>query len=102
MTSDTKSSTHWFSFLYRTRVKVAKDDTPILNLSLIFSALAILSAPWLAVAGLIVALALGYRFSLERNAKDFSGDFEQVVHSAAANVRAAVDSIAGNGEEERA
>ena len=37
-----------FSVLYRTRVKVQKDDTPILNLSLIFSVVAVCSC---AVAG---------------------------------------------------
>ena len=47
-----------FSVLYRTRVKVQKDDTPILNLSLIFSIIAVCSAPWLAVIGLVVALVL--------------------------------------------
>ena len=57
-----------FSVLYRTRVKVQKDDTPILNLSLIFSIIAVCSAPWLAVIGLVVALVLGYRFSIERKA----------------------------------
>ena len=46
----------WFSALYRTRVKVHKDDTVIINLSLIFSLLAVGSAPWVAVAGLIAAL----------------------------------------------
>ena len=59
-----------FSVLYRTRVKVQKDDTPILNLSLIFSIIAVCSAPWLAVIGLVVALVLGYRFSIERNAAE--------------------------------
>ena len=49
-----------FSVLYRTRVKVQKGDTPILNLSLIFSIIAVCSAPWLAVIGLVVALVLGY------------------------------------------
>ena len=65
-----------FSVLYRTRVKVQKDDTPILNLSLIFSIIAVCSAPWLAVIGLVVALVLGYRFSIERNAAEFSGSFQ--------------------------
>ena len=77
-----------FSVLYRTRVKVQKDDTPILNLSLIFSIIAVCSAPWLAVIGLVVALVLGYRFSIERNAAEFSGSFQDVVNSAAATSRA--------------
>ena len=82
---------HWFSILYRTRVKVCKEQTPILNLSLVFSALAVMTAPWLAVVGLIVALSLGYRFSIEKNAPQFSGDFDAVMKDAAQNVRNAVD-----------
>lgn len=91
---------HWFSFLYRTRVKVSKGDIPILNLSLLFSILTVLSAPWLAVAGFIVALALGYRFGIERNAAGFTSDFQEVVRDAAGNVKAAVDSVVKDGKEE--
>ena len=87
---------NWFSFLYRTRVKVCKADTTILNLSLIFSLLAVSTAPWLAVAGLIIALALGYRFSIEKNAPQFSGDFDEMMRDAAQNVKDALD---GGNEE---
>lgn len=51
--------TRWFSFLYRTRVMVHQGDIPIVNLSLAFALLVAVSAPWVAVAGLAVALALG-------------------------------------------
>lgn len=90
----------WFSFLYRTRVKVSKGEIPILNLSLLFSILTVLSAPWLAVAGFIVALALGYRFGIERNAAGFASDFQEVVRDAAGNVKSAVDSVVKDGSEE--
>ena len=83
----------WFSFFYCTRIKVFKGQTPILNLSLLFTLLAAMSAPWVAVAGLVAALALGYRFSVERNAAEFCGDFDTVVHDAAQNVQDAVDSF---------
>ncbi len=89
-----------FSFLYRTRIKVDKGNTPILNLSLIFSILAVVSAPWLAVAGLIVALVLGYRFSIEKNAKGFADNFQDVVRGAAGNVKAAVDSVVKEEDQE--
>lgn len=92
-TSNNGSRQKWFSFLYRTRVKISKGETPILNLSILFTALAGLSAPWVAVAGFIVALALGYRFSVERNAPGFDTDFDEVVHNAARNVKSAVDSV---------
>ena len=82
---------HWFSLFYRTRVKVCKEQTVILNLSLIFSLLAVSTAPWLAVAGLLIALALGYRFSIEKNAPQFSGDFDEVVRDATQNVKNTFD-----------
>jgi len=83
----------WFSFFYRTRVKVHKGQVPILNLSLLFTLLAVGSAPWVAVGGLIAALALGYRFSVERDSPDFCGDWDTVVQDAAQNVRQTVDSV---------
>ena len=95
-THDTK----WFSFFYRTRVKVMRGDTVIVNLSLLFMLLAVCSAPWLAVAGLIFALALGYRFSLVRNDPGFCGNFDTVVQNAARNVQNAVDSVVEHSGEE--
>ena len=74
--------TRWFSFLYRTRVMVHQGDIPIVNLSLAFALLVAVSAPWVAVAGLAVALALGYR----------------MVHDAAEHVKAAVDKVVKDGE----
>ena len=82
---------NWFSFLYGTRVKVCKGQTTIINLSLLFSVLAVSTAPWLAVAGLIIALALGYRLSIEKNAPHFSGDFDEVMRDAAQNVKNAME-----------
>lgn len=89
-----------FSFLYRTRIKVDKGSTPILNLSLIFSILAVCSAPWLAVIGLVVALMLGYRFSIERNSSDFNGDFDEIVKNAATNVKSTVDNVLNSDSKE--
>ena len=89
--------TRWFSFLYRTRVMDHQGDIPIVNLSLAFALLVAVSAPWVAVAGLAVALALGYRIHVERNAPGFSGDFQQVVHDAAEHVKAAVDKVVKDG-----
>ncbi len=99
-TNSNNNGTHWFSFFYRTRIKVNKGETSIINLSLIFMILAVCSAPWLAVAGLVISLALGYRFSIERNAKGFCGDFNEVVRDAAGNVKAAVDSVVNNSDEQ--
>jgi hypothetical protein len=91
-----------FSFLYRTRIKVFKGDVAILNLSLFFSALAILFAPWVAVIGAVVALVLGYRFGFEKNAADFGGTIESVFKGAAGNAEKAEDAVTdqeGNGAE---
>ncbi len=86
-----KRQNNWFSFLYRTRVKVYKGQTAIINLSLLFTLLAVFTAPWLAVAGLVIALLLGYRFFIEKNAPQFSGDFDEVVRDAAQNVKDTFD-----------
>jgi len=91
MTSEKKNGI--FSFLYCNRVKVSKDSTPIINLSLVFCILAVLTAPWLVVGGVIVALVLGYKFGYERNAAGFSSDFDAVVKGAASNVRKVVDNV---------
>ena len=85
------NSSNWFSVLYRTRIRVDKEDISIVNLSLLFCLLAVLSAPWLVVGGAIAALVLGYRFSIQKNAPGFSGDFDEVVRDAARNVQSAVD-----------
>ena len=88
-----------FAFLYRTRVKVYREDTIILNLSLLFMILAVLSAPWLVIAGGVFALVLGYRFRLERNAAEFSSSFDEIMQNAAQNVKNAMDSVVENPEE---
>ncbi len=87
-----------FQFLYSNRIKVTKGATPILNLSLIFGLLAVLTAPWLVVGGVIAALALGYKFGFERKAAGFTRSFDEVVRGAASNVRSVMDNIIDRGE----
>lgn len=50
--------------LTQTRIKVCKGDMTIVNLSLLFSLLALLCAPWLVILGVVAALALGYRITV--------------------------------------
>ena len=76
-----------FSKLYRTRIKVTKDTTTIINLSLAFCIASALLAIWLVVIGVIFALLLGYRFSIQKDAPEFSGDLKEVVDDAADNVK---------------
>ena len=82
-----------FSFLYRTRVKIAKGSVSIVNLSLIFMLLSLLVAPWLVVIGCIVALVMGYRFSITRNDPSFTESFNNVVQQATGHVKNAVDNF---------
>ena len=88
-----------FTFLYRLRLRVRKDEAVVVNLSSLFVLLTLITAPHICVIGLIVALALGYRIHVERNASGFSGDFQQVVRDAAGHVKAAVDQVVKDGEE---
>lgn len=82
-----------FSKLFRTRIKVAKDDLPILNVSALFMIFSALSAIWLVVIGGLIALLLGYRFSIEKNSPYFSGEFKELVKDAGRNVKKTVDSF---------
>ena len=83
----------FFSSMYRTRFRASKNGQTVVNLSLLFSLIALLSAPWLVILGLIAALLMGYRFSVEKNGLGFEQSFDVVVRNAAGNVKHAVESI---------
>jgi len=85
----------FFSVLYRTRLMITKGDTTIVNLSLLFSVISLLCAPWLVIVGAIIALLLGYKFAINRNAEGFDKDFEHVVKDAADHVKHAVEDVTG-------
>jgi hypothetical protein len=82
-----------FSILYRTRLRVSKNGTSVINLSMLFSLIALLSAPWLVILGLLAALVMGYRFAVDHNGLGFEQSFDDVVRNAAGNVKHAVDSV---------
>lgn len=83
------------SKLYRFRLKVRKGDTVILNLSMLFSILAVLVSPHLVIAGAIIALILGYRISFDRNDSAFAAEnLERMVRNAAQNVKSSVSDMA--------
>ena len=84
-----------FSTLYRTRIKVTKDSTTIINLSLLFTIVSALLAIWLVVIGAVVALLLGYRFSIQKNAPEFTGDLKEIVEDAGDNVKEVVRNFTG-------
>ena len=83
------------SLLYRFRLKVTKGDVPILNISALFMIFVCIAGIWIPIIGLIAALFLGYRISVERNSADFEADsFEAIVKKASTNVRSTVNSVA--------
>ena len=84
-----------FNTLYRLRVKVTKGEITILNLSSLFSLLALLIAPWVVVIGLVLVFVLGYRIRLERDSAEFADDnVEDMFRHAGNNVRSTVNQIA--------
>ena len=77
---------------FRARVKLRREDTPILNISALFAALALLISPHLVVIGAIVALVLGYKFSFDKHDHAFDGEnLERTVRNAAENVKHSVN-----------
>ncbi len=81
--------------LYRARLKVSKDGTPIVNLSVLFSILSVIVAPHIVIIGAIVSLVLGYKFTFSKNDPAFAGEnLERMVRSAADNVKASVSDFA--------
>lgn len=83
------------SKLYRYRIKVKKEQTLILNLSMLFSLLALLISPHLVLVGVVVMLILGYKVSIDKNDRDFASDnLEKMVRNAAQNVKNSVSSMA--------
>lgn len=84
---------HIFNKLYANRIVIKRNGESIINLSLIFCLIALLTAPWLVIGGAIAALALGYKFHYARNVAAFTGNLDEVVADAKNNVRSVVDSV---------
>ena len=82
-----------FTKLYRTRCVVSKGDTTILNLSALFTLIAALTAPWVALAFIICGLVLGYRFHIRKRDDAFTESIGAVVGNAKENVQRAAHSF---------
>lgn len=81
--------------LYRARLKISKDETPVVNVSALFSLLGLIIAPHLVIVGAIASLVLGYKFTFNKNDPGFAGEnLERMVRNAADNVKASVGDIA--------
>ena len=84
-----------FDYLYRLRLVVRKEQVTVINLSSLFMILMISTAPHICIIGLIAALALGYRFSIDRDSRAFAKDhFDDMVKNAKSNVKNTVDAFA--------
>lgn len=80
--------------LYRSRLKIHKGNTPIINISVLFGAACLLFAPHMTIIGIIISMILGYRFSFTKMDEAFSSDsLEKMVKSAAQNAKSSVSSV---------
>jgi hypothetical protein len=91
--SNNNGKVNAFGFLYRTRIVIKKGESVIVNLSVLFCIIALLFAPWLVAIGALVALLLGYRFSIDRNAAGFTSDFGRIFKDATDNVKNVVENV---------
>ena len=100
-TSDNKKGfMNLMSKLYQFRLKVKKGDITILNISLLFSILALLISPHLVIIGAILMLILGYHVSFDKRDPDFASDnLEHMVRNAGENVKGAVGDFTRGFEE---
>jgi len=88
--------------LYRSRVKVQKGKTPIVNFSVLFGALCLILAPHMTIFGFILSLILGYQFSFTKLDEDFASDsLEKMVKNAAQNARNSVSSAVQSFTDEK-
>ena len=56
---------------YRCRMKIHKGNVPVINVSAVYACAALIFAPHITVAGIIISMILGYRFSFSQMDKDF-------------------------------
>lgn len=80
---------------YRARLKVHRQDTAILNISSLFAVVALLISPHLVILGVILAIILGYKFTLDKHDHAFDGEnLERTVRHAAENAKNSVSDFA--------
>ena len=95
-----KGFMNFMTRLYQFRLKVKKGSTTILNLSLLFSILALIISPHLVIIGAILMLILGYHVSFDKRDPDFASDnLEHMVRNAGENVKDAVGDFTRGFEE---
>ena len=72
--------------VYCMRLKIRKDDVTIINFSVLFCLVCAVFAPYLTIAGCVIALILGYRFAFIKHdssfdQEDLESKFQHDVHS---------------------
>lgn len=76
-----------FDFLYRLRLVVRKGEITVVNLSALFVLITLGTAPHICIIGLIAGLAMGYRFTIDRNSNAFAKEtFDDIVKNAKTNM----------------
>lgn len=91
-----RSAVGFLQRLYRTRVHVAKDRTPVANLSILFVGACFLVSPWTVIGSAILSAVLGYKISYVRDDPDFGNEnLEKTVRSACDNAKSTVDDLMG-------
>ena len=87
--------------LYRLRLKINKEDIPIINLSSLFLIVALIFAPWIVIFGLLFALVLGYRIRIDRISREFEDvSLEDTIKHAGENIKHTVDNIMRESEKD--
>ena len=81
--------------LYRSRVKIRKGETTIINVSVLFAILSLLPFAWpITIIGVVASVLLGYQFSFSGMDPDFESDnLEKMVKNAAQNAKSSVSSV---------
>lgn len=81
--------------LYRSRVKIRKGETTIINVSVLFAILSLLPFAWpITIIGVVASVLLGYQFSFSSMDPDFESDnLEKMVKNAAQNAKSSVSSV---------
>lgn len=90
--SSNSTSTSLLDKLFRARFKVHRGETTILNISALFALLSLMISGHLVIIGLIICIALGYKFSFDKHDHAFDGEnLQRTVRNAAENVKASVN-----------
>ncbi len=84
-----------FQRLYRSRFRVSKGDKLVLNVSTLLAIAALVFSPHMVLFCAFLSLIFGYRLSVDTEEANYSSDsLDEMVRSAAQNVRQSVNEMA--------